>query len=66
MTEPSPKHNDDDDKSQIAWSAQKTKAGRRYIILAELHADLFSRHASPLEVYFLCAISKGAYDWTDP
>ena len=32
------------------------------IILAELHADLFSRHASPLEGYALAAVDERGED----
>ena len=30
----------------------------RYNILAELHADLFSRHVIPLEVYVIVAVAN--------
>ena len=35
-----------------------TQPTQPYIVLAELHVDLFSRHASPLEVYVLCRSTK--------
>ena len=36
------------------------------ILLAELHADLFSRHASPLEVYVFVAVDEiGEYVMPD-
>ena len=31
---------------------------KRHILLAELHADLFSRHASPLEVCVFVAVDE--------
>ena len=33
-----------------------------YYTLPELHADLFSRHASPLEVYVLAAVDERGED----
>ena len=33
-----------------------------YQLLRELHADLFSRHASPLEVYVFVAVDRRGED----
>ena len=32
------------------------------MVLAKLHADLFSRHDSPLEVYFFVAVANRGED----
>ena len=52
--EPCPKHDDDD--TEIPKPVEKTKTERRYITLAELHPRLFSRYASPSEVYVSMAV----------
>ena len=40
--------------------------GNVFVLLAELHADLFSRHASPLEVYvFVVVANRGEDDMSD-
>ena len=36
--------------------------GNVFLLLAELHADLFSRHASPLEVYVFVAVANRGED----